>query len=180
MTGFHLKRARHSPMKSLLVFCNKKAMGHNLWLHCGVDEHPFATYFDVHQGYRVWTHSQITTRVQWRFARKDDGGWLRGNVGHRPGGCGCNAGDQGQAIPASKYLHRDGVQGLPGTASRDYQMGHGHLLKGTGTLFEVLKGNTTLWLIETEIKRNATQIDTILLENTRQVSEKRRRTRTNR
>ena len=24
---------------------------HNLWLHFGVDEHPFATYFDVHQGY---------------------------------------------------------------------------------------------------------------------------------
>ena len=25
------------------------AMGHNLWLHFGVDEHPFATYFDVDQ-----------------------------------------------------------------------------------------------------------------------------------
>ena len=25
------------------------AMGHNLWLHFGVDEHPFATY--VHQGF---------------------------------------------------------------------------------------------------------------------------------
>ena len=35
------------------------AMGHNLWLHFGVDEHPFATYFDVHQGYRVLTHSHI-------------------------------------------------------------------------------------------------------------------------
>ena len=35
------------------------AMGHNLWLHCGVDEHPFATYFNVHQGYRVLTHSHI-------------------------------------------------------------------------------------------------------------------------
>ena len=33
--------------------------GQNLWLHFGVDEHPFATYFDVHQGYRVLTHSQI-------------------------------------------------------------------------------------------------------------------------
>ena len=31
------------------------AMGHNLWLHFGVDEHPVATYFDVHQGYRVLT-----------------------------------------------------------------------------------------------------------------------------
>ena len=35
------------------------AMGHNLWLHFGVDEHPFATYFDFHQGYRVWTHSHV-------------------------------------------------------------------------------------------------------------------------
>ena len=25
----------------------------------GVDEHPFATYFDVHQGYRVLTHSHM-------------------------------------------------------------------------------------------------------------------------
>ena len=23
---------------------------HNLWLHVGVDEHPFATYFDVIRG----------------------------------------------------------------------------------------------------------------------------------
>ena len=29
------------------------AVSHNLWLHFGVDEHPFATHFDVHQGYRV-------------------------------------------------------------------------------------------------------------------------------
>ena len=30
------------------------AMGYNLWRsHFGVDEDPFATYFDVHQGYRV-------------------------------------------------------------------------------------------------------------------------------
>ena len=29
------------------------AMGQNLWLHFGVDEHPFAPYFDVHQGYRL-------------------------------------------------------------------------------------------------------------------------------
>ena len=35
------------------------AMGHNLWLHFGVDEHPFATYFDVHQGYRALTHTHI-------------------------------------------------------------------------------------------------------------------------
>ena len=25
----------------------------------GVDEHPFATYFDVHQGYRVLSHSKL-------------------------------------------------------------------------------------------------------------------------
>ena len=36
------------------------AMGHNQWLHFGMDEHPFATYFDVRQGYRVLTHSHIT------------------------------------------------------------------------------------------------------------------------
>ena len=36
-------------------------MGHNLWLHFGADEHPFATYFDVHHGYRVLTHSQMSS-----------------------------------------------------------------------------------------------------------------------
>ena len=35
------------------------AMGHDLWLHFGPDEHPLATYFDVHQGYSVLTHSHI-------------------------------------------------------------------------------------------------------------------------
>ena len=35
-------------------------MGHNLWLYFGVDEHPFATYFDAHQGYRVLTHSHVS------------------------------------------------------------------------------------------------------------------------
>ena len=30
---------------------SQMAMGHNLWLHFGVDARPFATYFDVHQGY---------------------------------------------------------------------------------------------------------------------------------
>ena len=34
------------------------ATGQNLWLYFGVDEHPFATYFDVHQG-RVLTHSHV-------------------------------------------------------------------------------------------------------------------------
>ena len=36
------------------------AMGHSPWRsHFGVDEHPFATYFDVHQGYRGVTHSHV-------------------------------------------------------------------------------------------------------------------------
>ena len=35
------------------------AMGHNLCLHCGADEHPSTTYFDAHQGYRVLTHSSF-------------------------------------------------------------------------------------------------------------------------
>ena len=34
-------------------------MGHNLWLHFGVDEHPFATHFDVHHNYRVLTHNHV-------------------------------------------------------------------------------------------------------------------------
>ena len=35
-------------------------IGHNPWRsHFGVDEHPCATYFDVHQGYRVLTHSHV-------------------------------------------------------------------------------------------------------------------------
>ena len=38
------------------------AMGRNLCLHLGPDEHPCTTYFDVHQGYRVLTHSQIFWR----------------------------------------------------------------------------------------------------------------------
>ena len=35
------------------------AMGHNLRFHFGADEHPCTPYSDVHQGYRVLTHSQI-------------------------------------------------------------------------------------------------------------------------
>ena len=38
-------------------------MGHNLWLHFGLDEHQVATYFDVHQGYRVLTHSQMPSKA---------------------------------------------------------------------------------------------------------------------
>ena len=33
------------------------AMGQNLWYHIWVDEHPFTSYFDVHQGYRVLTQN---------------------------------------------------------------------------------------------------------------------------
>ena len=41
------------------------AMGHNLWRsHFGVDEHPFATYFDVHQGYRVSREEKTHTHTQ--------------------------------------------------------------------------------------------------------------------
>ena len=36
------------------------AMGHNLCLHFGADEHPCTTYSDVHQGYRVLTHGHVT------------------------------------------------------------------------------------------------------------------------
>ena len=44
---------------------SKMAMGHNLWLHFGVDEHPFATYFDA--------HSQIhgSPRIPRRIPRED-------------------------------------------------------------------------------------------------------------
>ena len=38
----------------------KDAVGHSLRLHFEVDEHPFATYFDVHQGCRVLIHSHIS------------------------------------------------------------------------------------------------------------------------
>ena len=33
-------------------------------LHFGLDEHPFATYFDVHQGYRILTHSPMVVIFQ--------------------------------------------------------------------------------------------------------------------
>ena len=34
-------------------------MGHNLWLHSGADEHPCATYSEVHHNYRVLPHSHM-------------------------------------------------------------------------------------------------------------------------
>ena len=34
-------------------------MSHSLCLDLGADEHPCTTYFDVHQGYRVLTHSHM-------------------------------------------------------------------------------------------------------------------------
>ena len=39
------------------------AIGQNLWYHIWVDEHPFTSYFDVHQGYRVLTHCHIFEAV---------------------------------------------------------------------------------------------------------------------
>ena len=37
---------------------------HDLWRsHFGVNEHPFATYVEVHQGYRVLTHSHMLKRL---------------------------------------------------------------------------------------------------------------------
>ena len=39
------------------------SMGHNLWLHFGVEEHSFATCFDVHQWYRVLTHSLLSVQA---------------------------------------------------------------------------------------------------------------------
>ena len=50
-------------------------MGHNLWLHFVVDEHPFATYF-VHQGYRVLTHSQVSVGYAEMDLAPSDKLWL--------------------------------------------------------------------------------------------------------
>ena len=44
-------------------------MGHNLCLHFWADEHPYATYFDVHQGYRVFTR-HVTPLSLEIFARR--------------------------------------------------------------------------------------------------------------
>ena len=38
----------------------------NLCLRFGADEHPCTTYFDVHQGYRVLTHSHVCSACQFR------------------------------------------------------------------------------------------------------------------
>ena len=40
------------------------AMGQNLWYHIWVDEHPFTSYLDVHQGYRVLTHNHMGKAIQ--------------------------------------------------------------------------------------------------------------------
>ena len=50
--SFHLlKNMLYFPLLVLKEICHywNIAMGHTLWLHFGVDEHPFATYFDVLQ-----------------------------------------------------------------------------------------------------------------------------------
>ena len=49
------------------------AMGHNLWLQFGADEHPCTTYFDVHQGYRVLTHSYValaSDKSEWNSTQR--------------------------------------------------------------------------------------------------------------
>ena len=45
------------------------AMGHNLCLYFGANEHPFTTYFDVHHGYRVLTHSHMGRFCCWFTSR---------------------------------------------------------------------------------------------------------------
>ena len=42
----------------------------NLCLHFGADEHPGNTYFDVHQGYRVLTHSHMSALQPDPFERR--------------------------------------------------------------------------------------------------------------
>ena len=37
--------------------------GHGSKYHIWVDEHPFTSYFDVHLGYKVLTHNQISDEV---------------------------------------------------------------------------------------------------------------------
>ena len=49
----------YNHLVSICDYQGHLAMGQNLCLHFGADEHPCATYFDVHQGYRVLTHSHM-------------------------------------------------------------------------------------------------------------------------
>ena len=60
--GFRANR-RFPPQERRSTVFPEMAMDPILWLHLGVDEHPFATYFDVHQDYRVLTHSQMGVHV---------------------------------------------------------------------------------------------------------------------
>ena len=53
--------------------CFDMATGH-LCLHFGAHEHPYTTYFDVHQGYRVLTHSHLLNIKQ---KHVDFSMWLR-------------------------------------------------------------------------------------------------------
>ena len=46
-------------VKDIITVAKDMAMGQSLWYHIWVDEHPFTCYFDVHQGYRVLTHTHI-------------------------------------------------------------------------------------------------------------------------
>ena len=47
--------------QSLVLMPGGRGFSCALWMnnHFEVDEHPFATYFDVHQGYEVLTHSHL-------------------------------------------------------------------------------------------------------------------------
>ena len=45
-----------------LIISLQMAMGHNLWLRFRVDEHPFATCFDVHQGVQGFDRQPSTNQ----------------------------------------------------------------------------------------------------------------------
>ena len=77
------------PSARVFIGWTHMAMGHNLWLHLGVEENPFASYFDVHQGYRILPHSRIGVNLnggQTDISRKGGPGISRLNLPrHRRG-----------------------------------------------------------------------------------------------
>ena len=90
---------------SVIVFCRLQirhdssfahmAMGQNLWLHFVVDDYPFATSFDAHQGYyRVLTTTAIGMSKGWFFGYAD--GWFKGS-GHG------SKGSMREVCPASHH-----------------------------------------------------------------------------
>ena len=57
------------------------AMGQNLWLHIGLDEHPFASYFDVHQEFGLGNHGHIFfVGFPWLMAIPDPKPWESSRV----------------------------------------------------------------------------------------------------